>query len=242
MPKIASLAHWQCSYWSRSESESKSTLGFRIPSKPNPATRSGLGSFLHPPSRKTPTPLSVKMFAVAAQTTVRATAQVKATKVAAKEQKSAYVPSRFPASSISRRFFHPGDRRPARYGAETTTTNRARRSRADASRIDAYRYRAYRTPRRSRASSRVVSELVRVARTTKSWKQVARTRHSPFTVSLPLLRPQFPLLQGCRRRRRAVPVRVPRRVRGRPHAAERHQLRARQVRAALLRSPPRGGG
>jgi hypothetical protein len=119
------------------------------------------------------------MFAVAAQTTVRATAQVKATKVAAKEQKSAYVPSRFPASSISRRFFHPGDRRPARYGAETTTTNRARRSRADASRIDAYRYRAYRTPRRSRASSRVVSELVRVARTTKSWKQVARTRHSP---------------------------------------------------------------
>jgi len=47
------------------------------------------------------------MFAVAAQTTVRATAQVKATKVAAKEQKSAYVPSRFPASSFSRRFFHP---------------------------------------------------------------------------------------------------------------------------------------
>lgn len=94
MPKIASLAHWQCSYWSRSVSESKSTLGFRIPSKPNPATRSGLGSFLHPPSRKTPTPLSVKMFAVAAQTTVRATAQVKATKVAAKQQKSASISSK----------------------------------------------------------------------------------------------------------------------------------------------------
>lgn len=108
MPKIASLAHWQCSYWSRSESESKSTLGFRIPSKPNPATRSGLGSFLHPPSRKTPTPLSVKMFAVAAQTTVRATAQVKATKVAAKQQKSAYVHPRFPASFISRRFSFRG--------------------------------------------------------------------------------------------------------------------------------------
>ena len=36
-----------------------------------------------------PQNLSIKMFAVAAQTTVRATAQVKATKVAAKEQKSA---------------------------------------------------------------------------------------------------------------------------------------------------------
>ena len=69
--------------------------------------RSGLGPFLHPPSRKTPTPFFVKMFAVAAQTTVRATAQVKATKVAAKEQKSAYVPPRFPASSISRRFSSP---------------------------------------------------------------------------------------------------------------------------------------
>jgi hypothetical protein len=63
------------------------------------------------------------MFAVAAQTTVRATAQVKATKVAAKEQKSAYVPSRFPASSISRRFFHP------RRSASARATARRRRRR-----------------------------------------------------------------------------------------------------------------
>lgn len=162
MPKIASLAHWQCSYWSRSESESKSTLGFRIPSKPNPATRSGLGSFLHPPSRKTPTPFSVKMFAVAAQTTVRATAQVKATKVAAKQQKSAYVHPRFPASFISRRFSFRGaiGGEASARGAETTTTKRARRSRADASRVYASRYRARRPPRRSRASSRVFSERV----------------------------------------------------------------------------------
>jgi len=48
------------------------------------------------------------MFAVAAQTTVRATAQVKATKVAAKQQKSAYVHPRFPASFISRRFSFRG--------------------------------------------------------------------------------------------------------------------------------------
>ena len=72
----------------------------------------GSEPFPHPPSRKTPTPFLFKMFAVAAQTTVRATAQVKATKVAAKEQKSAYVHPRFPASFVSRRFsFFPGDRR-----------------------------------------------------------------------------------------------------------------------------------
>jgi len=95
--------------WERSVrvSGSGETLGLRDPVEDEAKGRSGLGPFLHPPSRKTPTPFFVKMFAVAAQTTVRATAQVKATKVAAKEQKSAYVPSRFPASSISRRFFHP---------------------------------------------------------------------------------------------------------------------------------------
>lgn len=183
MPKIASLAHWQCSYWSRSESESKSTLGFRIPSKPNPATRSGLGSFLHPPSRKTPTPLSVKMFAVAAQTTVRATAQVKATKVAAKQQKSAYVHPRFPASFISRRFSFRGaiGGEASARGAETTTTTRARRSRADASRVDASRYRACRPPRRSRASSRVVSE--RVGRANNSFSVLRKRRRADATLT-----------------------------------------------------------
>jgi hypothetical protein len=102
------------------------------------------------------------MFAVAAQTTVRATAQVKATKVAAKQQKSAYVHPRFPASFISRRFSLRGaiGGEASARGAETTTTMRARRSRADASRVDASRYRARRPPRRSRASSRVVSERV----------------------------------------------------------------------------------
>lgn len=45
--------------------------------------------FLHPHTHVKPPKHTTKMFAVAAQTTVRATAQVKATKVAAKEQKSA---------------------------------------------------------------------------------------------------------------------------------------------------------
>ena len=44
---------------------------------------------LHPHTHAKPPKNTIKMFAVAAQTTVRATAQVKATKVAAKEQKSA---------------------------------------------------------------------------------------------------------------------------------------------------------
>jgi hypothetical protein len=76
--------------WERSVrvSGSGETLGLRDPVEDEAKGRSGLGPFLHPPSRKTPTPFFVKMFAVAAQTTVRATAQVKASKVAAKEQKS----------------------------------------------------------------------------------------------------------------------------------------------------------
>ena len=124
----------------------------------------------------------VKMFAVAAQTTVRA-AQVKAQG----RRQGAEVRVRAPAISgilYLAEVFFPGDRRPARE-ARTTTTTRARRSRADASRIDAYRYRAYRTPRRSRASSRVVSELVRVARTTKSW--LTSRAEETLTETVPLL-------------------------------------------------------
>ena len=108
------------------------------------------------------------MFAVAAQTTVRATAQVKATKVAAKQQKSAYVHPRFPASFISRRFSLRGaiGGKPAHEARRRRRRCARARSRADASRVDASRYRARRPPRRSRASSRVVSERVGCARTT----------------------------------------------------------------------------
>ena len=51
-------------------------------------TPAGATPFLHPHTHVKPRKHTTKMFAVAAQTTVRATAQVKATKVAAKEQKS----------------------------------------------------------------------------------------------------------------------------------------------------------
>ena len=230
--------------WERSVrvSGSGETLGLRDPVEDEAKGRSGLGPFLHPPSRKTPTPFFVKMFAVAAQTTVRATAQVKATKVAAKEQKSAYVPSRFPASSISLRFFHP--RRSAASALRRGDDDDESRAAFARGRVA---HRRVSIPRVSHAATvaRVFARRLR-ARPRRANNEIVETSRADETltetVSLPLLRPQFPLLQGCRRRRRAVPVRVPRRVRGRPHAAERHQLRARQVRAALLRSPPRGGG
>ena len=196
-PKIALLALWPCSYWSRSGSRIEITLGFRIPSKPNPATRSGLGSFLHPPSRKTPTPFSVKMFAVAAQTTVRATAQVKATKVAAKQQKSAYVHPRFPAFLISRRSSSPA------IAGKSAREARRRRRRARGDRTRARRLSTrHETARAARRDGRprlqASSPSSSVARTTTSFvtpqKTVARDTHQTFSKNAPPAVPSPPRL------------------------------------------------
>ena len=176
--------------WERSVrvSGSGETLGKRGPVEDEAKGRPGLGPFLHPPSRKTPTPFFVKMFAVAAQTTVRATAQVKATKVAAKEQKSAYVPSRFPASSISRRFFHPRRSASARATARRRRRRIARgvraRTRRASTRIDTARIARRDGRARLRASS--PSSSASREQRNRGNKSRGRDTHRKKTVSVPL--------------------------------------------------------
>ena len=137
------------------------------------------------------------MFAVAAQTTVRATAQVKATKVAAKQQKSAYVHPRFPAFLISRRSSSPA------IAGKSAREARRRRRRARGDRTRARRLSTrHETARAARRDGRprlqASSPSSSVARTTTSFvtpqKTVARDTHQTFSKNAPPAVPSPPRL------------------------------------------------
>ncbi|EEH52538.1 uncharacterized protein MICPUCDRAFT_63746 [Micromonas pusilla CCMP1545] len=202
------------------------------------------------------------MFAIAAAPVVRAAATVKASKAAAKEQKSACAPapvSRGVDRSIGKTgIVSPRSYRPRRFSASldarTANVSAARVRRVRRAARARRRYRRPR-PRDSRATRERFARVAarRIARRRARRSEILMVFLFPASRSAsglpdpradppppPLLPPQRHVLQGCRRRRGALPPREPRRARGRPHAPKRHQPGAGQIRAALLRPAPGG--